>query len=44
MPNENSGKDLQIIACLLYLRQVAPSWHNLCHKESSSQGREWRAY
>ena len=34
MPNESSGKDLQIM-CWSLLRQVAPSWRNLRHKVST---------
>ena len=35
MPNESSGKDLQI-TCWSLLRQIAPSWRNLRHKMSTS--------
>ena len=35
MPNESSGKDLQIMYWSL-LRQIAPSWRNLRHKVSTS--------
>ena len=35
MPNESSGKDLQII-CWSLLRQIALSWRNLRHKMSTS--------
>ena len=35
MPNESSGKDLQIRYWSL-LRQIAPSWRNLRHKVSTS--------
>ena len=31
MPNEGSGKDLQIM-CWSLLRQISPSWRNLHHK------------
>ena len=31
MPNEGSGKDLQIM-CWSLLRQISPSWRNLRHK------------
>ena len=34
MPNESSGKDLQIMFWSL-LRQVDPSWYNLRHKVST---------
>ena len=34
MPNESSGKDLQIM-CWSLLRQVAPSWRNLRHDVST---------
>ena len=33
MPNESSGKDLQIM-CRSLLRQISPSWRNLRHKVS----------
>ena len=35
MPNESSGKDLQI-TCWSLLRQISPSWRNLRHKMSTS--------
>ena len=35
MPNEGSGKDLQIMYWSL-LRQISPSWRNLRHKVSTS--------
>ena len=35
MPNESSGKDLQI-TCWSLLRQISPSWRNLRHKVSTS--------
>ena len=35
MPNESSGKDLQIM-CWSLLRQISPSWRNLRHKVSTS--------
>ena len=35
MPNESSRKDLQI-KCWSLLRQITPSWCNLCHKLSTS--------
>ena len=35
MPNESSGKDLQIMYWSLLL-QIAPSWRNLRHKVSTS--------
>ena len=34
MPNESTGKDLQIM-CWSLLHQVAPSWRNLRHKVSA---------
>ena len=35
MPNESSGKDLQIM-CWSLLRQISPSWRNFHHKVSTS--------
>ena len=35
MPNESSGKDLQIMYWSI-LRQITPSWSNLRHKVSTS--------
>ena len=35
MPNESSGKDLQI-TCWSLLRQISPSWRNLRHKMPTS--------
>ena len=35
MPNESSGKDLQIM-CWSLLRQISPSWRNWHHKVSTS--------
>ena len=34
MPNESSGKDLEI-TCWSLLRQISPSWRNLRHKMST---------